>query len=633
MRVFTLLCAFFILNTSFSAELQLDYNSIPKALLTDADAVVRLDQMKVTVASQDFMRVSSKRIITVLNENGNKHVHAYAFYEKNDRVVDLEAVIYNAQGEEINTIKKRDFLDQSAISGGTLYSDSRVKYMRYTPIAYPYTVVLTKEYTTPNTAFLPSWRFLDGYRVSTEKSEYEFLVECGIPFRLKEENFGAYSIKGHKNDASVKYIGSNLGAIEAEPMSPIFSDIAPSVKLALESFHLEGVDGNARNWNEFGKWIYDELLFGRDDLNPETVDKITQLVKGIDSPLEKIRLVYEYVQNNTRYISVQLGIGGWMPINAQEVDMVKYGDCKGLTNYTKALLKVAGIDSYYTVVYAGSQNKNLDKDFPSIQGNHAFLNVPLGDEDIWLECTSQVTPVNHLGTFTDDRWVLRVTPDGGEMVKTKRYTEEENLQLTQGKYFVTKEGHVKGQVEILSKGIPYNQKFRLSSNSEDEKEKHYKEYWNYVDNLSLSSISFENDTRKIEFKENVEISAENYGSNIEGKVLFAPNLFNRNLFVPKRSRNRKNELLIRRGYLDQDEFTIHLPKDYEVESLIESTKIETKFGTYTMSIESKSKHELIYKRSLRMNAGRFKKEDYKSYRDFKKQIARIDNSRIVLTKI
>ncbi len=540
MRFFTLLCALIFLNTSFSQELPVDYKTVPEPLLKNADAVVRLDQMKIMVTTQNFMRVISKRIITVINEKGNKHVHAYAFYEKNDRVVNIEAKIYNAQGKEIKRVKKRDFLDQSAISGGTLYSDSRVKYMNYTPITYPYSVVVEKEYTTPNTAFLPRWSFLDGYRVSTEKSEFDFVVECGIPFRLKEVNLEGYNIKIIKEENAVQYLASNIQAIEAEPLSPLFSDIAPSVKLALESFHLEGVDGRAQNWNEFGKWIHNELLKGRDDLDPQTISKIKQLTGDLDDPLEKIRRVYEYVQNNTRYISVQLGIGGWEPISAREVDRVKYGDCKGLTNYTKALLKTVGIESYYTVVHAGRQSRDLDPNFPSIQGNHAFLNIPMKDGDIWLECTSQVTPVNHLGTFTDNRWVLRVTPSGGEMVKTKKYDENENLQLTKGEYFVNQNGNLNGEVEILSKGIQYGQKFRLVSNSEDEKEKHYKEYWDYVDNLSLNSIAFENDTKKIEFTERLEVSAANYVSKLDDQILFAPNVFNRNLYVPERSRNRKN---------------------------------------------------------------------------------------------
>lgn len=628
------LLAKYLLLLSFYLSFSQDYSytSIPDELLTNADAVVRIDRMEVVVSAQDFMRITSKRVVTVLNENGDGDVHAYALYDKSDKVTDLEARIYNKFGEEIKKIKKKDFIDQSAVSGGTLYSDSRVLYLRYTPTEYPYTVVFTKEYTTPNTAFAPSWNFLDGYRVSTEKSEFSFRVECGIPFRHKESNFESYPIEFTATDTEVSYVGSNLKAIETEPLSPSFVEFAPNVKIALDRFHLEGVDGSAQNWEEFGQWINDELISGRDYLDPATIAKVQQLVQNVDDPYEKIRKVYEYVQDNTRYISVQLGIGGWMPISAEEVDRVKYGDCKGLTNYTKALLKAVGIESFYTVLYAGSRKRDFDAEFTSMQGNHAFLNVPVEGQELWLECTSQITPVNHLGVFTDDRNVLKITPKGGEIVRTKTYADEENYQLTKAEYFTEGNGSVKGKVRIVSKGTQYDQKFRQPSKTKLEQEEFYKNYWSYINNLSLGEINFDNDKKEISFLEEVEISAENYLSNTDGKLLFAPNLANRNTHVPERSRNRERALVISRGYLDEDEFTIHLPKGHKAETLFEPISLETKFGSYEVTLESKEPEVLVYNRRLLIKSGRYSKEDYKLYRDFRKQVARYDNSRIILTK-
>nr|WP_298930364.1 DUF3857 domain-containing transglutaminase family protein [uncultured Allomuricauda sp.] len=610
------------------------YNTISEELLKNANAVVRLDQMSVVVKARDLMVVSSKRIITVLNEKGDRYVHAYAFYDKSDKISILTAKIYNNQGEEINKFKKKDFFDQSAVSGGTLYSDSRMLFMRYTPTEYPYTVEFTKEYTTPNTAFVPSWNIIDGYRISVEKSSFTFINQSGIAFRRKESNLELYSVEINTTASRANYEGSNLRALKREPLSPSFNEFSPTVKIALDKFHLEGVDGTAKTWKEFGKWIYDELLTGLDVLNPQTIEQVQNLVKGVDDPMEKIKRVYNFVQDNTRYISVQLGIGGWMPISASEVDRVKYGDCKGLTNYTMALLKSVGIDSYYTVVYAGSQKRDFDPDFPIMQGNHAFLNIPLEKEnDIWLECTSQITPVNHLGTFTDNRNVLKVTPSGGEIVKTKAYLDEENYQLTKAEYFTDIGGAINGRISILSKGIQYNQKYRQPSKSKVEQEEYYKEYWGYVNNLSLSKIDFKNNKENIVFEEELEITAENYLSRTEEKFLFAPNISNRNLAIPERCRNRKRDLVIFRGYLDEDEFTIHLPENFKPETLIKPINLETKFGDYQVVLKEKAPGVLQYKRKLLIKSGRYAKEDYESYRNFRKKIARYDNSRIVLTKI
>ncbi|MDT0621148.1 DUF3857 domain-containing protein [Croceitalea vernalis] len=625
---------FLLFTTLFLSAQNQQYSlsSINSELLEDADAVVRLDKMMITVEAYNAMEVSSRRVVTVLNENGQKHVDAYAFYDDNSKIKTLSAFVYDSQGKEIKKIKEKDFIDQSASGDGTLYSDSRVKFLRYTPVSYPYTIVFEKTYTTADTAFLPHWYFLDGYRVSTEKSEFIFDLKTKIPLRKKEQNLEDYAISVESVGNKLKYTAENLKAIEGENYSPEFYDFAPSIKLALERFHLKGVDGQAKNWSDYGKWIYNSLLRGQAELNLSTINGVKSLVAGIEDPKKKVEKIYEYVQNNTRYISVQLGIGGWMPISAEEVNRVKYGDCKGLTNYTMALLKAVGINSYYTVVYADADQRSLDAEFPSLQGNHVFLNVPLNDKELWLECTSQIVPADYLGTFTDNRYVLKVTPDGGELVKSRAYENKDNWQLTKADITISEENGVQANVEIVSSGTQYNQKFRLPLKDEQEKESHYKEYWDYVNDINLTKISFENDKDNIELKEKVSLSSNSYLSKAGDKVLFAPNMLNRNLFVPKRYRNRRHDVIIKRGYLDEDEFTIALPDDFKVESLISSVNLKTEFGEYTISMEKIAENRLIYKRRLLIKSGKYSKDSYEDFRNFRKKIARSDNSKIVLIK-
>ena len=108
------------------------------------------------------------------------------------------------------------------------------------------------------------------------------------------------------------------------------------------------------------------MLKDIEDLPKETIAKIASLVAGVKDTKEKARIIYEFMQNKTRYISVQVGIGGWKPTPAKEVDKLGYGDCKALTNYTKALLKSQGIDSYYTIVDSGSSGLDIDEEFVEV---------------------------------------------------------------------------------------------------------------------------------------------------------------------------------------------------------------------------------------------------------------------------
>jgi hypothetical protein len=52
--------------------------------------------------------------------------------------------------------------------------------------------------------------------------------------------------------------------------------------------------------------------------------------------INKKALEFMLCSKKSRYVSIQVGIGGWKPILYTDVDRLGYGDCKALTNYTKA---------------------------------------------------------------------------------------------------------------------------------------------------------------------------------------------------------------------------------------------------------------------------------------------------------
>ena len=138
----------FLLLTSLnviSQDNSLAVTQISDELKKNANAVVRLSSLDIVIEKKNKMTFTYKRVVTVLNEKGNRFVEAYAGYDNQLKIRKIEAIVFDEYGEEIKKIKKRDFIDQSAVDGGTLYSDSRVLYMPYMPTSYPYTVSFSYE--------------------------------------------------------------------------------------------------------------------------------------------------------------------------------------------------------------------------------------------------------------------------------------------------------------------------------------------------------------------------------------------------------------------------------------------------------------------------------------------------------
>lgn len=603
--------------------------TLPIELKENANACVRLNEMEVNISSRSLMTIKSKRVVTIFNEYGLNHLDASQYYDKSLKIVSIEAKVLNELGTEIKKFKKKDFRDQSIADGISIYTDNRLLYLDYTPISYPFTLVFECEVVTPNTAFLPSWTPIKSYFLSIENSKLTITYPQDLGFKYKEENFDGFSIIKTDDPGKVSFEAKNLPALKKEEYAPSLRKFTPILLLGLNKFHLEGVDGEADTWNAFGLWVYNNLLNGTDELSEETKATIKAHVGDETDPLKITQKVFEYVQNKTRYVSIQMGIGGWKPMLAKDVDKLGYGDCKALSNYTRALLNVVGVEAYYTIIYGDLYQRDINPDFVSMQGNHAVLCIPYQNELKWMECTNQLIPFDFQANFTDGRKALIIKSNGGEIIDTKVYSEKSNSQETTGNYSLNSDGKLIGSVSIKSKGTQYDRKYELERSSKDELDKHYKNYFSTINNLQWKNPVFKNNKQAIEFTEKIDLEAESYASKSGQRLIFPLNAFNQFSAVPKRYRTRNSPFEIARGFYDFDDITIDLPENYSVESIPESEDFKEKFGHYKTEIQLINK-KVVYKRYLTINKGFYAKSEYEEYTKFIEKIAKNDNVKIVL---
>ncbi len=612
-------------------EINLQVTQIDTSLTKDANAVVRSEEVVIEINSISSVTVKTKRIVTVFNKYGKTHTNSREWYDPTSKIKKLEATIYNALGKEIKKYKKKDFNDRSVYDGSSLAEDGRIKYFEYTPVSYPYTLSYESVIERSSTAFIRAWKPIRSYRLGIERSSYKILNQKSIPLRVKKTNFEDYEISQNVTDQEVLFLIADIPAKIPEVNSPSFSKVFPIAKVALNEFSLKGVPGAAVDWKSMGRWQYENLVFGRDKLPNHVIEEVSKLVSNVKSNREKAKLIYEYVQENTRYISIQLGIGGWMPMLAEDVDRLGYGDCKALTNYTKALLDSQNISSNYCVVWRDYEKIDIDPDFASMEGNHVILNIPDDKEDdIWLECTSQTLPFNFNDSTTDDRNVLVIKPEGGEIKRTKKYAPEENLLSCTAKIDIKSDTSMSASIKRISEGLQYDWRYSIQFKTPKDQKLRYKENWDYINNLEVSAIKLDDDRDAIKFKEEIKVSCSSYGKKAGSRLLITPNLFNCEQHNFPKYKNRQTPLVIRRGYIETDEYIINLPKGYALGNLPEKKIIETEFGKYSYELEKIADAQIRFKRYLKIVDGTFPKEKYEEYRSFRAAIKKTDKSRIVL---
>jgi len=420
----------------------------------------------------------------------------------------------------------------------------------------------------------------------------------------------------------------NLKPDQIESNGPGSEEVVARLLVAPTEFEFSGYAGTMKTWSDYGKW-QQSLNKDRNILPEQTKNKIKELTKNLPTDEEKVKAVYEYVQNKTRYVGIQLGIGGWQPFPASVVDEVGYGDCKGLSNYTVALLQAAGIKGYYTIIRGGRNERAINPEFPSNQFNHIVVSVPNGKDTLWLECTSQTNPFGYQGKFTEDRWALMVTEDGGKLVRTINYRPEQNVQSRTAEVRLDEAGNAKAKIRTTSKGLQYengNLEYYISS---PDKQKKWIEANTKIPNFNIDTYSVKENKGKLPSAiVNLNLTLNRYAS-VSGKRLFiTPNLMNRWSHVPEKMIERKTDVVTRSNFIDYDTIVFNLPENLYPEFLPEPVKINSKFGEYEASFNFDA-GKVTYIRRVKVWKGRFPKETYNEFVDFYKNVSKADNVKLV----
>jgi len=620
------------LTTKAGDKIDLSVSGIPAALQTNANAVLRLDETRFEITAIGRAREYHHYAITILNERGDKHAGLTEQYDKLHEIESITGTLYDAGGKKIRSLKKQDISDYSGTGDETLMADDRIKVHNFYYKVYPYTVEYEVETKYYYTMFFPRWIPQDDEHYAVQDSKITVICPADYRFRYKAFNCAKDPVKQtEKSTASYTWEITNLPAMESEYASPNWMEITPTLCLGPEEFEVEGYQGNMRSWQDFGKFVY-ALKAGKDVLPDAVKQKVHQLTDAVGDQKEKIRILYEYMQQNTHYISVQLGIGGWQPFDAKYVAERKYGDCKALSNYMYSLLREAGIKSYYTLVKAGSSSHYLVDDFPSSQFNHVILCVPQKADTIWLECTSQTLPAGYLSGFTADRFVLLVDEEGGKLVRTPKYREKDNLQSRVTKAAVDGEGNLTAVIHTQYRA---QQMDELESIVNDlSKDKVMKILKSELDLPTYDVSKFEYREEKSAMPsiyETLDLVSPNYAQ-ISGKRIFInPNIMNRSGRRLHTDENRKYDIVTTYEFEDVDSTEIKIPDGYQPEAIVPGTVVDSKFGRYTATVHVEN-NKIIYSRRLEKYSGRWPAAMYGDLVKFYEQLYKADNSRIVLVK-
>lgn len=626
-QLFVLLILVLFVEIAWASDLKYPAANIPVQLKKDADIVVRDYSTFLKIESENSAVLTVHITKTILTEEGREKAYLMVPYDKTQKVKIKKAIIYNALGEEIKKIKQSEVKDYSNVSGYTLFEDDRTKFVNYSAANLPYTVEYEYEIQYDGFVGLPTWRPFYSDRQSLESAELVVDVAENYSFRYLQFNLSKPDSSLVGTTFHYKWTVGPMDAYKDEPYTPNPFEYLPTVFLGFNRFSYCNTVGDFSSWGSYGSWV-NGLLVGRDVLPKITVDKVHELVEGAADKYEVIKRIYKYMQSRTRYVSIQLGIGGFQPFPAATVDETGYGDCKALANYTKALLAVAGVKAYYTEIGVDYTEISFPK-FPTVsQTNHIVLAIPSEKDTLWLECTSQRNPFNYVPSTLVNRTALMITEKGGVLVNTPIRRCGDNIENKRVDISVDVNGDATFEVWTTNSGSQVENLLPEAWGSRKEQEEElYKQFslpGLKIFDFNLAVKEGVSVTSSCYFKASAKVASKT------GSRLFVPIIpvkpYSRTLAKPKL---RKLDFVVESGWTDCDTIVYTIPAGYKVESMVADKSIETEFGSYKLTC-SIVKGQLIFVRTMSIAENHYSAVKYNSFVDFINTASKADRSLCVI---
>jgi hypothetical protein len=627
-RVTSLFILNFFLFYSASGQLPRKYSfeDIPKMILPRANAVVRSRQILLKIKSKSEAFTTIKSAITILNNKADNLRYISVEYDKFRSVSGIKGNIYDKNGTLIYRISSYDIVDVAGEWAPGIVSDVRAKHIVFPVRPYPYTIEYEYKIKDNGTLSYPGLNFDPRADISIERYGIQCVVPKSFKFRFKEHNL-KFPVDSMLKGKSKVYVWQEENIPVKSSNNWLQENLfAESYLLtAPEAFSYGGYDGNMSTWKDFGNWIR-KINHGSDVPDADIIATVKQLTQGITNKKDIVRKLYEYIQANTRYVRISLGLGGLQPAPANEVKKTGYGDCKALSNYMCTLLNAAGINSYYTLVKSGYY-KNIDPDFPMDWFDHIIVSVPIEKDTIWLECTDQDQPFGFLGSFTDNRYALAVGNDDVQLVHTPCYTNKTNKATSIDKIDISRDGNATFLLEINRTGILYETVYDKSIGTKKDATEWFAKILSN-ENIKLDTVQFNLIKTSVpDAKVIATLSLKNFASQTGAYLAFNPCLLLKTSYMSEKPING----YIATPYELNDSIIFNLPDGCLVESVPETVNIQNEIGSYHTSCGLMS-NKIVYRRHFVINSGTYNKEQGKTLTNWINKIADLD-SRLVLLKL
>ena len=580
----------------------------------------------------DFDSKTKNVTVTVTKEEqfislkpGYQH-SVFEFFTEQSKITLAEA--FNEKNKKLSVNRREEVYSSNSI----FYSDAQVSYfnVEFPTIGSRRRIKTAKKYL--DIRYFVSEYLSDVYPVLNREIVYH--VPAWLQAEFKRMNF----IDVEESTVGDKKTGDRLFSFKMKNVAPQVqesyakgpSHLYPHILFLYQGYDYKGEKNKGfRETKDLYSW-YKSLIKGMDNKQSEVASLAKELTAGATTDIEKIKAIYYWVQENIRYIAFEDGIAGFRPDNCQAVYQKKYGDCKGMANLTKEMLKSIGLDA--RLVWIGTRRLAYDYSTPSLGvDNHMICAVKYDGDFLFLDATEEF---NELGEYAERIQGRQVMIEDGENFISKtipvaQYSD--NTKLLRRKFSLQNEklsGTSSFQMNGDSKA---DFLYKINNLQQDKREVALKSYLTdddksvVVDNIETTNLEKRDGTIKIDFDFSWEKGISAFGEEIYIDLDFDKE------FKNWKFDKRKTDYLFSHKMHRISEVELAIPEGHKVSYLPEA--FERKHEDFFFKIDYAEKDgRIFYRKEIAIPNSEIKKEDFETWNGFVKDLTKQYKEQIVLKK-
>jgi transglutaminase-like putative cysteine protease/Flp pilus assembly protein TadD len=595
-------------------------------------AVVLLDRRVVRVHKNGLSRTFAQRVVEVLTERGaeeNKEFDVH--YTPGSEEVDVrQARIYRRDargGLEVLEATDRSDEDLSEPWYG-LYYDNRAEVVRFEGLRPGDVVEIQYVVDDVGSENQMADYFGDLQYVaeSIPKRRWDYTLIAPVSrqihanqprvARLVEKT----EVEG--NDRVYSFAATDVAKIDAEPAMPGTAETAPYLHVSTYA-----------TWSEVAAWYWHLV---EDQLAAD--DDVRRTARGLVTPgmsdEARVRAVYDFVVENTRYVGLEFGIHGYKPYKVTQVLARRFGDCKDKASLLVALLREVGVEAQLVLVRT-RRGGRLDAQPASLAVfDHAIVYVPKLDR--YLDGTAEFAGATELPTEDQGVMVLRVGPDGGKLTETPVFPSTASRVERRWQVAVDAGGDARVDETLSIRGAAAAG-WREHYQTPGARAERYGRVWDgRFPGARLGSVEMPGiGDRDAPVTVRSAVSVPRFGQPLGGRTLELPVSGRDPDFVRTYARlsARRMDLMLAYPWQHDEELTYHLPTGWRVLGgglgRDAAREVESAFGRFHLDVSADG--DVVRVRSfLDVARARIAPDEYARFRAFLGEIDAVLSTRLVV---